>query len=692
MLNSEKKNEFTAAGNVTLSKNIYKISADTVKYNNEKKTIYLKNRAKLTDINNNNIFAEEGIISDNMQVGEFKNAGIILNNGISIVSPMVVKNNDESYLIYEPDYYFCPNENLNIDLPYDEIINQIRKEKFQLFSIHSKRSVINKTKNKITLNHVFIKFLGVPFFYLPYVTSSRPFSTKVSGLSAPSIHHTSNYGYSVALPFRFYFFDNTDLKFEPQFYTSGNILFNTILNHNNKNDFMFNFNLKYALDNGVSKDFRNNNNVSEYEEGKYRNSRVYFDFTGRALLGNNKYFLGDINISGDNYFPRDYFGDYTTTLKSRFSILGVEPKDLNYVNFEIVSFQEIKEKTDSEILNTPHLVPNVSIFYNKNIFSNDGKQLYLGVNSEVLHIFNKNDDGYTNLKFHTNVEYDIIIGWFYVENYARIYTDAYKMYNNDNKTQNEYRIIPEFELKTTVPFSLWDGRIFVKPLVQYVLSDVKNIKNLNIDSKNSELTIGNLFSANRYSGFDLMESGNRINYGIESGVYTSFGELNFSVGQGYRDTIDNNNEIINFENNLSDILTGIYYRYDDVIFINYLNNIDSKTHNTNRQEIILESTLGVFTFNVSYVYLNNSKGVDMTTKEEQLNFYIKYNLTSRLNIDFELNNNMEFNKITLLRSGLNYEDGCFRLQFNIKKQDYIDSVEGGNVSFNLNFRVKSSAM
>ena len=126
LISNKQKSSISAKGNVQLTRDRYKVFADEVTYDNANKKIYLKSKTKLIDTDNNNIFADEGVISDDMLRGEFKNAGIILNNGISIVSPRIIKENDDKYNIGQSNYYFCPNKNLNIDLSYDEIVREIK--------------------------------------------------------------------------------------------------------------------------------------------------------------------------------------------------------------------------------------------------------------------------------------------------------------------------------------------------------------------------------------------------------------------------------------------------------------------------------------------------------------------------------------------------------------------------------------
>ncbi len=676
---------YEAKGNVILQKDIYRVTSDKIIYDDIEKKIFLKNRAKLTDANNNNIFAEEAVISKDMSTGEFKNAGIILNNGISIIAPKIEKKDNNNYFMKESDYYFCPNENLNIDLSYDEIIKQIKKEKLQLFSIHSKQSNIDKSKNKIILKHIFIRFLNIPFFYLPYITSSKPFNTRVSGLSSPSIHRTTNYGSYIILPFKFYFFDNLDIKFEPNFYLKRNFLLNNNIKYNNGKNFMFDINLQYAFDNKRSQLFKNDFSVTEKDENTYKNNKIYLNTYSKGLFKNDFYYYSNLNLVNDSYFLRDYFNNYDKVLKSNLNLIKIFNNNYGYINFETIIFQRIREERNLNTFNNPYLVPNIYFNRKIDIFSNYKNRITFDNNIILSNIFNEKNNGYTDFGYYMDLKYNSIINNIYYEGNFNLYSNVYKVYNYTDvidKNYDKIRLMPEFDFKIEFPFSFYN--VFIKPKIQYIVGYGNNSNIIDLDSKDSELTINNLFSNNRYNGYNLVEKGNRINYGLEAELNTKFGNLNLIIGQGYKDKIDKNHKIINFENNVSDILSGIYYKYND-IYLNYLLNIDNKNYKLNRQEIILEGILNKFLFNASYININEDK-------EEQLNFFIKYKINDKISYDLEINDDLKYNKVITLENRLIYEDGCFKIQFSVRKNGYVDSKEKDNISFNFSFRLKNNVL
>jgi LPS-assembly protein len=85
------------------------------------------------------------------------------------------------------------------------------------------------------------------------------------------------------------------------------------------------------------------------------------------------------------------------------------------------------------------------------------------------------------------------------------------------------------------------GTVVLEPLAELAASP-RNKPNPNIPNEDSaafELDEGNLFSAHRFSGYDLLESGPRLNLGARASAYISGGRsASLLVGRVFRDKID----------------------------------------------------------------------------------------------------------------------------------------------------------
>lgn len=678
-----KNSEISASGNVIFIRDKYTISADKVTYDKIKKRIYLEKRTKFIDTENNKIVADTAELSDDVKTGSFTDASIILNNGLSIVSPTVKKINDDRYESFNSDYYFCPNENLDINLNYEEIVKEIKRgsNNLQIFSLYSKETTIDKEKEKIYLKHVFLKFFDIPIFYLPYLVTERPFNNRISGLSMPSFSKNRNYGYAVSVPIDLYFFDNIDINTETTIYQNLNFLSDIKFKYF-KNDFLIMLNLDYAFDNKQSKDIKNNINISEQNEGVYRNHRLYGNLTSRAIIKKNLFFRTQIKLSIDPYIIRDYFDNYSEFLQSDANLFKINKND--NINIDMVAFQHIREQRRKLIIQkTPIFVP--SIYYH---YINNDLHGYLdfGIKANTNLSINKFNKNYNKMLFEPNISYRNIFGKLFIKSNLLLHTDIYNQNYNNKENDFIYRIYPELELKASYPFIILN-KIITKPIVQIFVGQKKNLNFIDIDSRNSELTINNLFSNNRYSGYDLMENGTRVNYGIINEIPYKYGRFKLTLGQGYKNSIDNTYRIRCFYDNFSDILTGIGFNYKNILNINYLNNIDHITYKKNREEFILNGSFYKFYYSASYVYVKNF--INKRIREQkQAHFAIGYSITKKIKMNININTDLIENKIIYYGGSLFYEDNCYTTGFNISKQSLINSYNDDNFTINFNFRLK----
>ncbi len=676
-----KNSKILASGNVVFIRDKYKITADKITYDKSKKKIYLERRAKFTDIENNKIIANRAELSDDVKSGEFTDASIILNNGLSIVSPLVKKIDDNNYESSNSDYYFCPNENLDTNLNYDEIVKGIKRDRnnLQIFSLYSKETLINKSEEKIYLKHVFLKFFDIPIFYLPYIVTKRPFNNRISGFSAPSFSKNRNYGYAVSIPVDLYFFNNVDINMETTIYQNFNFLSDIKFKYF-KDNFLLKLNLDYVFDNKQSIGIKNSRNISEKDEGVYKNNRLYGDITSRTIISDNIFFRTKIRFSTDPYIVRDYFNDYREYLQSDANLFKINKND--NINFDLVTFQHIRERRKNYIKETPAIIPAIYYHYIEN---NLPSFLDFSIKANTILSISEFGKSYNKILFKPNIGYRNIFGKLFLKSNLTLNTDIYNQNYNNTKDEFIYRIYPEFELKAIYSLTIFN-KFTIKPILQTFIGHKKELNFINIDSKNSEITVNNLFSNNRYSGYDLMEDGTRINYGIVNEIPYKYGRFKATLGQGYRKRIDDKYPIRYFDNNFSDILTSIGFNYKSIFNINYLNNVDHLTFRKNREEFIVNGSFYKFHYNTSYVYVSNfdNKGQE----QKQMHFAIGYSITKRIKTNIHINTDLIDKKIIYYGSSLLYEDNCYITGLSISKQSFVNSYNDDNLSINFNFRLK----
>ena|GEM_PF-3056324 len=152
----------------------------------------------------------------------------------------------------------------------------------------------------------------------------------------------------------------------------------------------------------------------------------------------------------------------------------------------------------------------------------------------------------------------------------------------------------------------------VEPQVQIIASPklANDDKIPNLDSNYMELSSLNLFSDNRFPGYDLLESGTRMNYGLNvARNYGAEGAFKFFLGQNYNidvpDDIYFQNSGLANTSGLSDIVTSAMWRPISWFAFNGKFRVDHSDWGLNSVDV--QATMGPKWLNLgaNYMYLRS---------------------------------------------------------------------------------------
>ncbi|MDR0571435.1 MAG: LPS assembly protein LptD [Rickettsiales bacterium] len=688
---SKKQNNVSASGNVEFIKDKYKIISEKVVFNKGEKKILFTGKTKLLDTENNNIFADSGEVSDDIESGVFNNAGIILNNGLFIIAPSINKDGNK-YFLKKCKFYFCKNNDLNIDLPFDSIKKEADKISKQPISVYSLKSTMDKDKEKIHFNHMFVRLFNIPVFYLPRFSTSAGFKDNISGVSNPKILTDGSYGIGIELPYNLYLLgDKLRLKITPTFYfRHKNILLENNFNYK-KDNFFTSLYYAFASDRGASKNITNINSITEIGEGKYNNYRDYINLKIQHKFNENFFYFSEMYYTNDSYFPRDYLNNYDNFLNSNF-LLYKEFNSRNFLKVTGLKINTIRERADAKILDNPREVVNIKYFHPILLYGGENRTLNLNFDSSLNTVFDREKNEFDRFSININLNYSYLLNNLLMEYNVDLYQDNY-MYFIDKKSEltgNENRSVLDFNVNLN--YNLYAGSVNIRPIFQYYYNN-SNKNNLFIDkdSKNSTLSITNIFSGNRYGGLDLFEYGTRINYGVEMSAFIKNYNLSFMTAQGYKDKVNSDYKIDYFEENFSDILNelSIYDSYNDISF-GYLNVLDKTTLRVKQQNFLLNFSRERLDFEISYIFLKHTDAVLLNRfAKHQLNLLAQYKINSDFRIGVDLNEDLERKKLAFIKTNLVFERNCLEIELAIGRYNYIGSNDKRGWNFNISMRIKN---
>jgi len=150
----------------------------------------------------------------------------------------------------------------------------------------------------------------------------------------------------------------------------------------------------------------------------------------------------------------------------------------------------------------------------------------------------------------------------------------------------------------------------------------------NEDSTELEFDETNLFSENRFSGYDLVEGGPRVNYGLRWDVTgRNGGYTNFFVGQSYRLKADGTfNPGTGLEDNFSDLVARVEASPGSHFDLLYRTRFSSDNFAPSRNEIQMTAGIPAFTVSGNYVFLEQQDGGEFAGREE-----LTINASSQIN-------------------------------------------------------------
>ncbi|HEX5690619.1 MAG TPA: LPS assembly protein LptD, partial [Roseiflexaceae bacterium] len=299
-------------------------------------------------------------------------------------------------------------------------------------------------------------------------------------------------------------------------------------------------------------------------------------------------------------------------------------------------------------------------------------------------------DGSDSLKFSSKVGYTLPrVGglgdiWAFTATMQGDFYDVKNAVDADNPgrtfTGSVVRLFPQVSLDWRWPWVRKIGQRsyqLIEPIINLVLAPRLNRqwKIPNEDAIDQIFDETNLFSANRYTGTDRLEGGQRINYGVRLGLYgANGGSSTLFLGQSYR---------FNADSSFPDG-SALRYRVSDTISALSIApsskwDIFARTRFSNENLRLRQADLigrvGSPAFNVqlSYVYIDdNLSGSNALGDRQELNLNVSSRISEFWTIGGLFSHDLEARKTRLYGARLKYEDECFVFAIDAQRRLYRD--------------------
>jgi LPS-assembly protein len=658
---NHKTGEMDASGNVVLTQTNMTIETERIRYNQKKNIIHAPETIKMQMKDGTVAHSEKGVLGGDLKTLEMGKTDIRFYEGTYLgAEKMERKENGDSYLT-EAVYTPC----------------DVCEGKAPLWRLRAK-SVWNDTENQdLVYKHMFLDVKDVPVAYMPYWRMPDFTVKRRSGFLSPSLTSTRELRHGVSLPYFLNIADNQNLVLTPiiapDHFPMGLLNYQGLFS-----DGVLNIQMSGTKNRG-----------EDSKEGHVRADFKY-DVNENWRLSGQLY-----KVSTDTYFRRYQIpGVDDTEPFLRSDIKAERFGNRNYFRAVGYSFQSLQDGVNSRSI--PVILPVVDYQYNTKPI--EGLGLY-GFTKLNMALFNTREHFKSNrLSLTQGVTLPYVsslgvaldmTGYVRADGYY-IDTGTLSFSGRDkNETYNTGRIYANLSATVRYPFVKNDGnttQIF-EPIMMLVTSSNggNDDKIPNVDSLVFDFDDTNLFSSNRFSGYDRVETGTRINYGVQWSRFNHKSGRSISAlfGQSYRfDDDELMGSLMGYDPHFSDYVGRVQISMPYWKLL-YRARLDQKTLKAQKNEISLRVGSAPLTVGVGYVLRKAYKIGDYSYRaSEEITYSISSQLTRRLKASGYYTYDLSGKGEPVEAGGaLQYDNECTALVFEVDKSYTEDRDYKGSISF-----------
>ncbi len=620
----------TARGKVEISQNGRTLFSDTISYNQNKNVMTASGNIVLMEPTGEVIFADYMELTGDMKDGVIKDLRMVLADSSRMAANGARRSGGNILDLRKAVYSPC--------LPCKKDPSMT-----PLWQIKAVRIIHDKKRRRIEYRDAWLEIKGIPVAYTPYLSQPDPTVKRESGFLVPGLGNSSDLGMVLRTPYFINIAANRDATITPILTTKGGVAIAGEYRHR----FMAG-----ELESVASIALDGENDVRGHIKAKGR-----FDINDTWRTGFDVY-----RASDDTYLRRYRFSSPETLTTNLFAE-GFRKR--NYFSANAYAFQGLKENDSPG--QSPYVLPLID-------FNHVGEPDRLGGRTSLdLNFLSLTRNSGTDTR-----RLSIAGGWKrpFTDGKGSMYTfsaslrgDLYNVNGlergGDKAKYNGFsgRVRPELSLDWRYPLVREEGTVYqlFEPLVSFVATPYggNSSKIPNEDSREFELDDNNLFSVNRFTGLDRVDSGPRVSYGVKWGLFgESGGYTTAFLGQSYRVRRDDTFAWgSGLEGNFSDIVGKVLIAPNDRFNFLYRTRLDKDNLSAKRNEIRIKAGVPAFLVEANYAFFDRQEGSEYPGREE-----LSTSVTSKLNRFWRagFNSIADLNAREMRKIGLNltYESEC----------------------------------
>lgn len=639
----EEKELITAQGNVEIVQGQRIVRSSKVTYDKGRNTVYASGDVVMLEPDGNVYFAENVDLKDDLKEGVIRQFRARLSDGSLFAAASASR--PKPHLTELEKAVYSPCEVCDGEDP--------------LWQIKANEVSIDEDAERITYRHARFEVAGVPVAYAPYFAHSTPNAKRQSGLLVPTYNVSSNLGGVIEVPYYINVAPNMDATVTPIITTREGLVMSGNWRHMVSNGY-------YEFDGSATYPTKRDGVTGQELDGS--EMRGHIEGEGRFQLSPAwQWGFAGKHASDDTYLRRYNFGN-EDTLTSRVFLDGIDER--SYFSAEGLAFQGLNIEDDPA--RTPYVLPLIDMYQESDPVWHGGRWFSGG---NIMALFRDLGTESRRLSATTGWKQPYqTAGGHLFEAIMSVRADAY--FVSDNGLQGsdddvETRFIPELSVTWRYPLirSFEHNYLVVEPIAQLVASPMggEDMEIPNEDSRSLEFDASNLFSTSRFAGYDRIENGTRLNYGVKTSINEN-ARRHFDVllGQSYRvQDFDTYSLTRGDSDNLSDYVgaLGLYY---DALRLRYRMRLEQDSFESVRNEI--DGTINLHPLSLSSYYVAFNNDPELGDREE-IFASGSYALTPNWTIRAEARRDMsEGGGMIDAGGGLLFQNECVTVYTNLRRE------------------------
>jgi LPS-assembly protein len=657
----------TATGNVQIHQGSRLVLADSLRYDQKQGTVTATGHVLLRNPGQQDVYADFAQLQPDLRQGVIENLRLRLNDNSRLAARRVTRPDDQTkdmeYAVFSPCRLCAKNP-----------------DAAPLWQIKAKQVRHNEKAQDIIYHDATMELYGVPVFYTPYLSHPDPDVRHRSGLLPPQFRNSSELGFVYRQPFYYNFNPSQDLVIEPIIMTNDG--------------FILNNSYRQRLDSGVL-DLRFSGGTVEKRSRdniKRTTERGHINAAWQQDIDENWRSIVQVNRASDKTYLRRYGFSGDDVLVSRASAEGFYGR--SYANIRALSFQGLRDFDRGKT--TPIILPQLS-------YNHVGEDALWGgewqAQTDILNIIRQEgtDTSRATLDMQWSKPWHSEGGHIF-DLTLRTIGVGYRVNDYDNPQTPALdeqqgwrgRVVPEMAAAWRYPLlaqASADGlQTYLEPMVTFVAApNVGNNDRIpNEDSLAFEFDESNLFALKRFPGYDRIAGGQRLDYGINYGLFDANGRGGrLLIGQSYRWREDSTYAPgSGLDRDLSDIVGKVELSPSDNLDLLYRFRIDSDDPALRRSEFSAVTQTGPLKLGLDYIFLDRLAGNGELGDREELGARASWQMTENWNLAGrvigDVNNNAGTREWTL---GLTYGDECLSSGVAVEREFIADGENKPGTSF-----------